>query len=167
MAVNYNSPDQIARLTNYRTAQTLVLLGIFFWEILVTSPFDWSIITGKRKFRWPMIAYFISRVAVGLHLMAIAVNSQGTEVIPCDNQVWILKITDAIAIWSSSILLILRTLAVWASDRRVMIALSIGAAGLIVVYCLTWQPSVNKFNGKSCVILKSVPHRILLTEFVY
>ncbi|KAG8833607.1 hypothetical protein FRC17_010359 [Serendipita sp. 399] len=127
MAINYNSPDQIARITNYRTAQ----------------------------------------VAVGLHLMAIAVNSQGTEVIPCDTQVWILKITDAIAIWGSSILLILRTLAVWASDRRVMVALGIGAAGLVVVYCLTWQPSVNKFNGKACVILKSVPHRILLTEFTY
>lgn len=165
--VNYNAPDQIARLTNYRNAQSLVLLGIFFWEILVTSAFDWSIISGKRKFRWPMIAYFISRVAVGLHIMALVVNGQGTEVIPCDRQVWILKITDAIAIWASSILLILRTLAVWGSDRRVLGVLMLLSAGLIVVYCLTWQPSVNKFNGRGCVILKSVSNRILLTEFTY
>jgi len=99
--------------------------------------------------------------------MSIVVNGQGTEVIPCDAQVWILKITDAIAIWSSSILLILRTLAVWSSDRRIMALLGVGAAGLIVVYCLTWQPSVNIFNGKGCVVKKSVANRILLTEFTY
>jgi hypothetical protein len=28
--------------------------------------------------------------------MSIAVNGQGEQVIPCDTQVWILKITDAI-----------------------------------------------------------------------
>jgi hypothetical protein len=43
-----------------------------------------------------MLAYFISRVAVGLHILSIVVNGQGKEVIPCDRQVWILKITDAI-----------------------------------------------------------------------
>ena len=48
-----------------------------------------------------------------------------------------------------------------------MVVLGIGAAGLIVVYCLTWQPSVNKYNGKGCVVLKSVPNNILLTEFTY
>ncbi|PVF98833.1 hypothetical protein CPB86DRAFT_796958 [Serendipita vermifera] len=165
--VNYNSQENIARLTNYRNAQSLVLTGVFFWELLVTSGFDWSIISGRRKFRWPMLAYFISRVAVGLHILSIVVNGQGKEIIPCDRQVWILKITDAIAIWSSSILLILRTLAVWSSDRRVMVILGVLSAGLIVVYCLTWQPSVNKFNGKGCVVLKSVPNSILLTEFTY
>lgn len=72
-----------------------------------------------------------------------------------------------LAIWSSSVLLILRTLAVWSSDRRIMGILGVGAAGLIVVYCLTWQQSVNKFNGSGCVVLKSVPNRILLTEFTY
>ncbi|KIM19952.1 hypothetical protein M408DRAFT_334204 [Serendipita vermifera MAFF 305830] len=165
--VNYNDPDQIERLTNYRNAQALVLIGVFFWEVLVTSPFDWSIISRRRAFRWPMVFYFISRVAVGLHIMSIVVNSQGVEVIPCDTQVWILKLTDAIAIWSSSILLILRTLAVWSSDRRIMGVLGVLAAGLVVVYCLTWQQSVNKFNGKGCVVIKSVPNSILLTEFTY
>jgi hypothetical protein len=48
-----------------------------------------------------------------------------------------------------------------------MVVLGIGAAGLLVVYCLTWQQSVNKYNGKGCVVLMSVPNNILLTEFTY
>jgi hypothetical protein len=48
-----------------------------------------------------------------------------------------------------------------------MALLGVGAAGLIVVYCLTWQPSVNLFNGKGCVVKQSVSNRILLTEFTY
>jgi hypothetical protein len=48
-----------------------------------------------------------------------------------------------------------------------MALLGVGAVGLIIVYCLTWQPSVNLFNGKGCVVVKSVPNRILLTEFTY
>lgn len=48
-----------------------------------------------------------------------------------------------------------------------MALLGVGAAGLIVVYCLTWQPSVNLFNGKGCVVKQSVANRILLTEFTY
>ena len=31
-----------------------------------------------------------------LHVLSIVLNSQGKELIPCDSQVWILKITDAI-----------------------------------------------------------------------
>jgi hypothetical protein len=48
-----------------------------------------------------------------------------------------------------------------------MVVLGIGAAGLLLVYCLTWQQSVNKYNGKGCVVLMSVPNNILLTEFTY
>jgi hypothetical protein len=59
--------------------QSLVLVGIVLWEsalpsqcigllhqsnlvVLLTLPFDWSIVRGKRQARWPMVPYVIARV---------------------------------------------------------------------------------------------------------
>jgi hypothetical protein len=36
-----------------------------------------------------------------LHVLALTIDSHGREIIPCDTQIWILKITDATAIWAS------------------------------------------------------------------
>jgi hypothetical protein len=49
----------------------------------------------RRSCNFPF-TYPPLQIAVGLHIMSIVVNSQNREVIPCDAQVWILKITDAI-----------------------------------------------------------------------
>jgi hypothetical protein len=37
-------------------AFALVLVGVAFWEILSSITFDWSIVSGKRKWRWPMVS---------------------------------------------------------------------------------------------------------------
>jgi hypothetical protein len=36
-----------------------------------------------------------------LHVLTLTIDSHGREVIPCDTQIWILKITDATGIWAS------------------------------------------------------------------
>ena len=36
-----------------------------------------------------------------LHVLALTIDSHGREIISCDTQVWILKITDATGIWAS------------------------------------------------------------------
>ena len=36
-----------------------------------------------------------------LHVLALTIDSHGREIIPCDTQIWILKITDATGIWAS------------------------------------------------------------------
>ncbi len=36
-----------------------------------------------------------------LHVLALTIDSHGREIIPCDTQIWILKVTDATGIWAS------------------------------------------------------------------
>lgn len=38
----------------------LVLAGVAAWDVGSTLMFDLSIITGKRKWRWPMVSSFAS-----------------------------------------------------------------------------------------------------------
>jgi hypothetical protein len=155
------------RAANFRTAMGLVLFGIVLWEILVTLPFDWSIISGKRKFKWPMILYFTARLSMFLQCLFLIINSQGSLIVDCNNVTWVLKITDATAIWSSSTLLVMRALAVWSKDRRMIVLFVILGMGLIVTYCLTWRPSDAFWDGKQCQMARTSPNDILLAEFLY
>ena len=29
-------------------------LGVYLWELFTTCDFEWSLITGRRKFTWPL-----------------------------------------------------------------------------------------------------------------
>ncbi|EMD35615.1 hypothetical protein CERSUDRAFT_53885 [Gelatoporia subvermispora B] len=37
------------------------LFGLYIWEVLISMKFDLDYLTGKRRFRWPMIFYFLNR----------------------------------------------------------------------------------------------------------
>lgn len=41
-----------------------VQLGLTIWEYIVTFPFEWAVWTGRKPFRWPMIAYFGARYSL-------------------------------------------------------------------------------------------------------
>jgi hypothetical protein len=32
------------------------LFGIYIWELTLYSGFEWSFITGRRSFRWPLVS---------------------------------------------------------------------------------------------------------------
>lgn len=47
-------------------AFSLVLTGVAVWDVLSTIWFEWQIITGRRKFRWPMARTFTNIYALWL-----------------------------------------------------------------------------------------------------
>ena len=51
----------------------------------------------------PKIGYLTAfiKVSMVLHVLALTIDSHGREIIPCDTQTWILKITNATGIWAS------------------------------------------------------------------
>lgn len=32
------------------------LFGVYLWELFVTWDFEWCLLTGRRKFRWPLVS---------------------------------------------------------------------------------------------------------------
>jgi len=32
------------------------LFGVYIWELFMTCNFEWSLMTGRRKFRWPLVS---------------------------------------------------------------------------------------------------------------
>ncbi len=51
------------RLAAVSIAITLIFCGVATWDVLSTFWFDWQIITGKRKWKWPMVR----RASAGFH----------------------------------------------------------------------------------------------------
>jgi hypothetical protein len=35
------------------------LFGVYTWELFMTWDFEWSLLSGRRKFRWPLVCVSI------------------------------------------------------------------------------------------------------------
>ncbi|KAF6757765.1 hypothetical protein DFP72DRAFT_1168090 [Ephemerocybe angulata] len=169
MPKNWMDPQEIARDSRIYGAFTLVLCGVAAWDVLGTSLFDVSIIRGKRPWRWPMVLYFVCRICMLLHIFAMAVNLNAISEIPCQQVTWISKVSDAIGTCCTSLILILRTRAVWHQDIKITIALFAGFAGQIAVWCQTFRYSRAKWNPQRnvCAVVSTAPRPVLVAVFAY
>ncbi|KAG8981257.1 hypothetical protein FRC05_004159 [Tulasnella sp. 425] len=164
MAKNWYDPAEMAKESAIYARFVLVLAGIAAWDVLRTLPFDLSIIRGKRKWRWPMLLYFANRIFMLIHIFAYCVNLNAITEIDCDTVVWLSKITDFLGTCTSSIILALRTIAVWHRIKRVWIPLATLCVVQVVLWCLTMQYSKSVWNSqrKVCQILSTSPVPLLI-----
>ncbi|KAG6880063.1 hypothetical protein C0992_006875 [Termitomyces sp. T32_za158] len=52
--VNWSDPQEIAKDSEIFAKLIFALFGVYVWELFMTSDFEWSLLSGKRKFRWPL-----------------------------------------------------------------------------------------------------------------
>ncbi|GLB34529.1 hypothetical protein LshimejAT787_0200940 [Lyophyllum shimeji] len=108
MAENWLDPVEVARDSRIYGAFVLVFCGVAAREVIRTFSFDLSRITGKRTWRWPMAFYFILT--------------------------WISKVADAIRTCGSSLILVLRTRAVWNREKKVTVLLGVLLLGQVALW---------------------------------
>ncbi|TFK36382.1 hypothetical protein BDQ12DRAFT_248941 [Crucibulum laeve] len=168
MAKNWLDPVEIAKDSIYG-AFCLVLSGVAAWDVLSTLRFDISVIRGRRPWRWPMIIYFVCRICMLLHIFAMTVNLNAISEIPCQEVTWISKVTDAIGTCGSSLILVLRTRAVWHRDNKVAIPLGCLFLGQIALWCQTFRYSKAQWNPvrNVCAVVSTAPRPLLVAVFAY
>ncbi|KAJ3568295.1 hypothetical protein NP233_g5805 [Leucocoprinus birnbaumii] len=169
MGKNWFDPAEIARDSRVYGAFVLVLSGMAAWDVIKTIGFDISVMRGKRPWRWPMVLYFITRICMILHIFAMAVNLNAIQEIPCQEVTWISKVTDAIGTCCSSLILVLRTRAVWHRDIKVTIGLGALFLGQIAVWCQTFRYSIARWDPtrRVCAVISTAPRPLLVTVFAY
>jgi len=73
-----------------------VLFGIYCWEICLTSHFDFSIMTGQRTFRLPLVSYFLTRYGLLFALIGLVISLSITyEVHTCSTSCFRLLTTSS------------------------------------------------------------------------
>ncbi|KAJ7185814.1 hypothetical protein C8R46DRAFT_1158425 [Mycena filopes] len=140
-----------------------VLLGLYIWEWFTSLPFDWDFISGKRKFRWPMIFYFLGRYTLLFALIGIAIALNVTTEIDCQ------ALYTFNSCFGNAALGNLRVYAIAVWDQRwyivvPLVAVILGHWSLLlhgVLLKAEWEPELG-----GCTITSTNNH-ILATTFIY
>jgi len=152
--VNWEDPAEVSRDFRILGAITLLLVGVATWELVVTFAFDWSIITGRRKRRWSMVLYFLSRLGMILPVWTMAVLDITIGRVNCQALDWIHKGFECVGMSASSAILALRAWAVLERDSRVGVGLLVLSLGQVVLMAyldslwrISWNPSKMTCKG--------------------
>ncbi|CDO68672.1 hypothetical protein BN946_scf184790.g21 [Trametes cinnabarina] len=143
-----------------------VLLGLYIWEFATSFPFDWQFISGKRRFKWPLIFYFCGRYFLLFALIGIAIALNVTKPVNCQALYTYNQIFGNASIGLASINLSLRTMAVWSQSWKVVVP-------LVLVICGHWALLVHGIvlnaawlPGQGCAITKT-NNTVLAATFIY
>ncbi|KAF7331926.1 hypothetical protein MKEN_00072900 [Mycena kentingensis (nom. inval.)] len=113
--------------------------GCFTWEICTTFNFEISLITRRRRFRWPLgtclrcpltclklaVFFFLSRYCMLLSFVGLIISLTTSHPINCGALFLFNSWTGNMAILSSSTSLMLRTVALWDRKRSIVIPLGL------------------------------------------
>ncbi|KAF5363170.1 hypothetical protein D9758_008332 [Tetrapyrgos nigripes] len=111
------------------------ILGIYLWDWINTLDFDWTLLTGRRKFRWPLVFYFCGRYAMLAALIGFTVALDVRNEINCQALYQVLQVLSNTALGVASINLAIRTMSIWDQNRYINAGLSLlilGQFGIII-----------------------------------
>jgi len=132
----------------------------------VSFDFDYAFLSGKRKFRWPLIFYFTGRYSLIAAMIGIIVALNATTQLNCQSLYTYNQCLGNIALGMASVNLSLRTVAVWGRKWYIigtLVAISLGHWSLLlhgILVAAAWVP------GQGCVIT-STDSKILSASFIY
>ncbi|KAH9993516.1 hypothetical protein BJV74DRAFT_884378 [Russula compacta] len=121
--------------------------GIYIWEFVTNLDYEWSIIRGRRPYRWTIWIYTITRLAALMAVVLTFLNLDVTTRFSCEALIKIGLFTGYLGIASASLLIVLRIVAIW-SRNKVVVAIaaclwvtnvSVMILGLVRVHS-TWNP---------------------------
>jgi hypothetical protein len=61
-AVFEGSFDILLAITDVFLKLIYTLFGLYVWELFITCDFEWSLITRRREFRWPLASVLVELV---------------------------------------------------------------------------------------------------------
>ncbi|KAI0294360.1 hypothetical protein BC826DRAFT_341273 [Russula brevipes] len=116
--------------------------GIFLWEFFTTLDYEWSIIRGRRPYRWTIWIYSLTRLA---GLMSVILNIVGMSVsTPFNCQLWIVfqVFFCRTAGAAGSLLIVLRIIAIWNRNKYAMVT-ALGLFGINVAFSIQGNARVR------------------------
>ncbi|OBZ67498.1 hypothetical protein A0H81_12727 [Grifola frondosa] len=154
--VDWQSPVEIAKDGEVFGKFMHTLLGLYIWEFVTSLDFDWQFISGKRKFKWPLVSplydferqadsaahqifYFAGRYFLLFALIGIAIALNVTTYrlmfwdvrrpVNCQALYTYNQVFGNAAIGMASINLSLRTMAVWSQAWYIVVPLVVVILG--------------------------------------
>ncbi|KAH8103101.1 hypothetical protein BXZ70DRAFT_772096 [Cristinia sonorae] len=163
---DWSAPETIAQEAVAFLKLMHVLAGIYFWEFVISLKFDWMFLTGKKKFQWPMIFYFLNRYCLFFALIGILIALDSTEKVACQPLYTFNQLIGNAAVGLASVNLALRTMAIWNMNVYVIVPLVIVILGHWTLILQGVLLKAEWVDGQGCVILQT-NNTVLAATFIY
>lgn len=122
MGVDWHSPE-VVNITGFVFGQvSVVLTGMYLWELVLTFSFEWQLlVTFKKKWCWPYVPYLLARYSLLTVLIALITIARITTPVNCAVIFPAVTTIGLVASTCSSVNLMLRTLVLWQLRRKLLV----------------------------------------------
>lgn len=139
-----------------------VMGGLFIWEFLLNLDFEYSIMSGRRKFTRTSLIYIASRWFTLLLIIVEFLGFDSSQRIDCQAQVSTLFTFGTLAYLSASALIILRIYALWERQKVVVAVVSVIWLANAVSYVYTIATTYAHRVDGICVTFNPLRNRIYI-----
>ncbi|TBU48466.1 hypothetical protein BD309DRAFT_1015556 [Dichomitus squalens] len=126
--VDWTSQQELTRDGAANINVVFASFGLYIWEVFQTSDFEWSILQGKRKVKWQWgmrcLPFFIARYILVLSIASLMASFTVKHAINCHSLYIFICVAGNLSIICASVVLMLRTIAVW--ERKLPIVVALG-----------------------------------------
>ncbi|KAN0116417.1 hypothetical protein V8E52_006036 [Russula decolorans] len=136
---NFHEP-RAAYITSEQVQFTFVKFshaigGLYIWDYFTTLDYEWRVIRGRLPYRWTIWIYSVARLAGLVSVILCFVTVDVTTPINC--QLWVLfaALFLSLASIAASLLIVLRTIAIW-NRNKVVVTLTIIVLGTSIGFHL-------------------------------
>ncbi|KIK77687.1 hypothetical protein PAXRUDRAFT_367124 [Paxillus rubicundulus Ve08.2h10] len=146
---NWQSDSELATDSLIFIKLMHALTGLYAWECIISLDFDWAVLTGKKKFRWPMICYFAGRYLLLFAMISALIGLDIPIEVNCEGLYVFSQFAGDAAVGLACINLSLRTIAIWSHDKwiiGILVLIILGHWSLIlqgVPVSATWVPGIG------------------------
>ncbi|KAH9985896.1 hypothetical protein BJV74DRAFT_549047 [Russula compacta] len=122
--------------------------GLYLWELLTTFDHEWSVIRGRRPYRWTILLYSFIRVTTLVAIILAIVTLDAMSQYNCQVTTIFRLVMCDLSLAASQLLIILRVVAIW--DRKKVVTWAAIGLWVINLACLiqgvvmarsVWVPS--------------------------
>ncbi|RDX45180.1 hypothetical protein OH76DRAFT_1358217 [Lentinus brumalis] len=162
----WNSPAELALDGAVFLKFMHALAGLYFWEWFTSLDFEWSFITGKRRFHYPAVFYFLNRYCLLFVMIGLLISLDVTTEVNCQSLYTFNQIMGQSASGLASINLSIRTMALWSQDKRVVIPIVLVILGHWSLILQGVLVKASWVDGVGCVVT-GTSNTILAATFIY
>ncbi|KAF9264104.1 hypothetical protein L218DRAFT_958525 [Marasmius fiardii PR-910] len=165
--VDWQSPEVIAHNADSFGKFVHVLLGLYAFEWFDSLDFEFNVLIGEHKFKWPLIFYFLNRYTVFLCLIALVASLNVQQQINCQGLYVFIQAMGNVAAGLACANLAIRTIAIWRNDLYVVIGLTLLILGhwAFVLRNVTLVKA-QWAEGSGCIITNNEP-ALITGAYIY
>ncbi|KAJ7904319.1 hypothetical protein B0H14DRAFT_2662270 [Mycena olivaceomarginata] len=180
--VNWSDPKEILKDSDAFEKIIFAFFGMQMWELFMTCDFEWSLLTRRRRFRWPLsnffptipalvslylVFFFLSRYCILFSFIGLIISFSVRSPINCGSLFTFNSWTGNMTILCASTSLMLRTVALWERKRSVVIPLGLLALTHWVLLYRTMfvVRAVWDHDLGTCIVVSTNPSLLRITFF--